>query len=355
MNSRQRVLAALNHQQPDRVPMFYRDVPEVRTRLLKDLNIANFDALLEHFEIDFRWVQPAYIGPKLESDNPNFKKDIWGVEYKFVSFSKTGGYWEVSSNPLADITDPAALKNFPWPKTDWYDFDIIPELCKKYDDYAIMTCPGIASPSIFQSPIQTLIGEERSFMALMLEPDFIDTLIEHILEFQLAYIEKFFKAANGRIDFFRIGDDYGTQRGLLMSPRVWRKRIQPGLMKMAELAKSFGAHYYHHSCGAIRQLIPDLIETGVEVLDPIQVSATDMIPAELKAEFGDKLCFSGGVDENELLTKGTPEQVKQGVKKLMDAMAPGGGFFVGPTHNFQDDIPTENIVAMYQAARTWKY
>jgi uroporphyrinogen-III decarboxylase len=105
----------------------------------------------------------------------------------------------------------------------------------------------------------------------------------------------------------------------------------------------------------VRALIPAFIEAGVDVLDPVQVKAAGMVPAELKAEFGDRLCFSGGVDEQELLPRGTPAEVCQSVRELLDVMAAGGGYFVGPTHNFQADIPTRNIVAMYEAARNWTY
>jgi len=189
---------------------------------------------------------------------------------------------------------------------------------------------------------------------MAVNPEFFDALVQHVLQFQLPLIERMFQAAGGRINFFRIGDDFGTQRGLLISPETFRRRLQEPLRAMAEAAKRHGAFYYQHCCGGIRELIEDLIETGVDVLDPVQVKAAGMVPAELKAEFGDRLCFSGGVDEQELLTTGTPQDVRTGVFRLLDDMARGGGFFLGPTHNFQVDIPTENIVAMYDAARQWR-
>lgn len=210
-----------------------------------------------------------------------------------------------------------------------------------------MTSPGIASPGIFQSPIQPLLGVERSLMEAYMNPEFLQKLIEKILDFQIPFIGKMLKSANGKIDFFRLGDDFGTQSGLLMDIGMWEEFIQPAFKKMNAVAQKYGAHYYQHSCGSIRDLIPSFIETCVEILDPIQVKATGMVPAELKAGFGDKLCFSGGVDEQELLPHGTPEEVKREVNNLLDDMARGGGFFMGPTHNFQDDIPTANILAMY--------
>jgi uroporphyrinogen decarboxylase len=352
MKPKERVLAALSHQEPDRVPFMYRDVPEVRNRLKKDLDLQTDDQLFEYLDIDFRWVNPIYIGPELELEYGH-KKDIWGVELKFTKFSDGAGYWNEVNHPLIDITDPKTLDDFPWPQLEWWDFSDMEQQCNRYADYAIMTAPGIASPGIFQSPIQPLLGVERSFLDPYLNPDFFQALIDKILAFQVPFIEKMMQSANGKIDFFRIGDDFGTQQGLLIDVETWKQFIQPGFRKMADAARRYGAYYYQHSCGSIWDLIPALIETGVDVLDPVQVKAKRMVPADLKAEFGKQVCFSGGVDEQELLPYGTPEEVKAGVKQLLDDMAPG--VFIGPTHNFQDDIPTKNILALYAAAKEWRY
>ncbi len=353
MQPRERVYCALRHEQPDRVPLFYRDVPEVSERLIRDLNLKDREALLRFLDIDFRWVEPRYIGPPLDNPETNLRRDIWGVEYTYVRFNKTDGYWEPIQRPLINCHDADPLKKYPWPKLEWFDFSQVEQDVDELGDYALMTAPGYASPGIFQCPIQSLIGEERSFMDLALNPEFIQALIRHALDFQIPFIERLCQAADGKLDFFRIGDDFGTQEGLLMSRDMWREFFRDPLKQMADTAKAHGAYYYQHSCGAIRNLIPDLIDIGVDVLDPIQVKAANMVPSELKAEFGDRLCFSGGVDEQELLPNGTPQEVRQAVFTLLDDMAVGGGFFLGPTHNFQADIPTRNIVAMYEAAKEW--
>lgn len=354
MTPRRRVQTAMRHEQPDRVPLFYRDVPEVERRLLTDLGLADREALLRHLEIDFRWVAPAYVGPPLTDPETHHRRDIWGVEYRYAAFSEAGGYWEAVANPLADCDDPAALADYPWPRLEWFDFDALAGQGARYDDYAIMTAGGFASPGILL-PMQMLRGEQNAWMDMALNPPLLEALLERLLAFLVPFVDRMLAAAAGRIDFFRIGDDFGTQRGLLVSPEHWRRFIQPGLKALADVAHGHGAWYYHHSCGAVRQLIPDLIATGVDVLDPVQVKAAGMVPGELKAEFGRRVCFSGGVDEQELLPRGTAEQVRRGVADLLDAIAPAGGFFLGPTHNFQVDIPTENILAMYESARAWRY
>jgi uroporphyrinogen decarboxylase len=153
---------------------------------------------------------------------------------------------------------------------------------------------------------------------------------------------------------YSIGDDFGTQRGLLFGVKQWSEFFRPSMRRLADIAHAHGAFYYQHSCGGIRELIPEMISVGVDVIDPVQVSARGMEPAALKTDFGSQIVFSGGVDEQELLRRGTPAMVREGVFDLLNKMAVHGGFFIGPTHNFQTDIPTENIAAMYAAAKEWR-
>jgi uroporphyrinogen decarboxylase len=352
MNSYQRVLKAMRHEPTGRVPLFYRDVPEVEQRLLADLHLPDRDALLTALGIDFRWVQPKYVGPSLEDEQTGNRKDIWGVEYKYVHFSDSGGYWEAVSHPLQHCTEIAELEDYPWPTLDLFDFSTLPNQVARYAGYAIMTAPGYASPGIL-SPLQWLLGMERSWTVMLLESVFYEALIEKMMAFLEPFTQKMLQSAIGGIHFFRIGDDFGTQRGLIFRPELWRRAFAPYLKRLADIAHDYGAFYYHHSCGGIRELIPELIAIGVDVLDPVQVKASGMDPKELKQEFGDKIVFSGGIDEQELLPNGTPQQIQLEVHRLLDTMASSGGYFIGPTHNFQDDIPTENIVAMYKAARDW--
>lgn len=353
MTHKERVLNALNHKKTDRVPFMYRDVPEVRSRLKRDLNVDTDEELFQYLDIDFRWVEPEYIGPALEMPNGN-RKDIWGVEWKYTRFSNKAGYWNEVSHPLIDIFDTEALDDYPWPTLKDWNFDSVEKICDQHSGYAIMTAPGIASPGIFQYPVQNLIGVERSFTEPLMDPDFFQKLVDKIVSFHVAFINEFFASANGKIDFFRIGDDFGTQRGLQIDVATWESFFQPAFRKMAETAKKYGAHYYQHSCGAIRDLIPSLLSAGVEVLDPLQIKAEGMNPAELKAEYGHLLTFSGGIDEQDLLPNGSTEKIMEEVAGMIHLMGRDGGYFLGSTHNFQDDIPTENILAMYKAGKETK-
>lgn len=350
MTPKERVLAVVNHREPDKVPLMYRDVPEVRARLKRDLGFADDEELYRGFDVDFRWAGPEWVGFERMRSNTE-RRDHWGIEWKYTPFSDTGGYWNEKAKPLAEEHDPAAAARYPLPDMAWWDFSSIADECTRHAEYAIMTSPGEASPGILQHPIQSLIGVERSLTDLYVNPEFMHALIDRVLEFHIPFVERI--TGEGRFDFFRVGDDYGTQKGPLMSAELWDEFFRQPLKRLADIARANGARFYLHSCGSVRTLIPSLIEIGVAVLDPLQVAADGMDPTGLKRDFGDRICFSGGVDEQELLPRGTPEQIREGVFRLLDTMMPGGGFILGPTHNLQDDIPTANVVAMYEAARDW--
>ena len=332
----------------------YRDVPEVRKRLLRDLDCKDDDELFTRLESDFRWVDPAYTGPDVEDSETGRRRSIFGVEYTYQS-NASSGYWEPVTFPLQHVNDPAVLKDYPWPQVDWFDFSVMEEQFERYANYAIMTAPNVhCSPGVL-TVIQDLFGMEKALVDMYANPVFWKETAKYIMEFNIAFLTRLFEQARGRIDFFRIGEDYGSQRGLLFSREHFREFLTPLNAEMVKIAKQNGAYYYQHSCGGVRDLIPDLIELGVDVLDPVQVLSSGMDPEGLKQDYGRDLCFSGGVDEQELLPHGTEQEVYEAVDVLLGIMAPGGGFIIGPTHNFQEDIPTANIMALYDAAGRWNY
>ncbi len=354
LSPKERVFTALEYRETDRVPLFYRSIPEVDDRLKADLHLPDHEALLRHLGIDFRWVEPRYVGPSLNVEGEaGRKRNIWGVEYEYMH-AEAGSYWGAVVEPLKDVTDPVALDDYPWPRLDWFDFSNLKADCQRHSEFAVMTAAGPASPGIM-TPIQDLLGMERVFTDPMLNQAFFEKLVEKVLEFNVPFVERMFESAAAGIDFFRIGDDYAGQHGLLMSIAMWKDCYREGLIEMSSVAKRFGARYYQHCCGGVRELIPHFIDIGVDVVDPVQVLAKGMDPVELKRQFGDRVTFSGGIDEQHLLPNGTPEEVRVEVMRMCDIMAPGGGYFLGSTHNFQEDVPTENIVAMYEAARDWRY
>ncbi len=348
MQPKERVLAALRHEEPDRVPLFYRDVPEIEERLCRDLGLPDREALLQYFEIDFRWVGPRYVGPPLHDEYTGHARDIWGTEYRYVRAGH-GGYWEPVAFPLADVYAPAALDDYPWPRLEWFDFSVLDAQLEAYRDYAIMTAPGDASPGVMTT-IQSLLGMERALTDMLLHPEFYRALIDHIMAFECTFVEELFSRAGGRIDFFRIGDDFGTQEGLLIGPRQWREFIRPTMTTLSGIARAHGAHYYHHSCGSVRDLIPELIDAGVDVLQALQFDARGMDAADLKERYGDRLCFEGGISVQRTLPFGTVDEVAAEVRERIRVLGRGGGYILGPSHAIQAGTPPENIVALFDTA-----
>ncbi|MBI9060806.1 MAG: uroporphyrinogen-III decarboxylase [Marinilabiliaceae bacterium] len=351
MNHKERVLKALNREQPDRVPFFYWDVPEFGVKMMKHLGLETRDQLLEFLDVDFRWIEPDYIGKSLIKGRT--KTDIWGVGYNRIKKGKFE-FWEATDFPLQDITDPAVLNDYKWPTTDLFDFNSLLPKIDKYKDYAIMTAPGYSSPGLFRI-IQRLLSRESFLDVIMYHPKFFKALVEKVMIFYIDFIERFFEKAGDQVDFIRIADDFGTQSGLSISNDIWEEYCKPAIEAFTAIPQKHGVRLYMHSCGAVRKLLPEFISLGATVLDPIQTRANGMDPAGLKEDFGHYISFCGAMDEELLLRQGTQQQVKDGVKKLLDMMAPGGGFILGPSHKLKVETPVENVIAMYEVAKEWKY
>lgn len=351
MIHKERVLKVLNHEEVDRVPFFYWDVPSFGARLMQHLGFQNRDQLLEYLDVDFRWVEPDYVGEDLIGVNGQTKTDIWGVGYSKVKNGEFE-YWEASNYPLEGQTDPAVLEDFEWPTLELFDFDSLQEKIHKYKEYAVMTAPGYSSPGLFRI-IQRLLGRDAFLDVIMYHPKFFEALTQKVSTFYTAFIKKFFESEG--IDFIRIADDFGCQAGLSISQDIWEQNVKPVIEEYMTVPLSKGVKFYMHSCGGVRKLLPEFISLGADVLDPIQTRANGMEPEGLKEDFGRYITFCGALDEELLLRQGTPQQVKEGVKKLLDTMAPGGGFILGPSHKLKVETPIENVLAMYEAAKEWKY
>lgn len=185
---------------------------------------------------------------------------------------------------------------------------------------------------------------------LALRPDWARAIMDRVQAYLFERTRRILVAGGGRIDMVEYNDDVGSQRGLLLSPSMWRERLKPRMRQFVQLCRSFGAKVRYHSCGGIRPIIPDLIEIGVDVLNPIQTQATDMDPRGLKAEFGSRITLNGGIDTQNLLPYATRRQVYDAVSSLLDDLGRDGGYILAPSHVFQGDVPVENVLAVYAAA-----
>ena len=339
MSPRERVIAAITRETPDRTPRDFWAEPPTLNRLFKYLGYSDEERLLKKLGVDIRHLN-ALQPPEREISSDVYQ-NFWGERYIYQP-TPWGKMREDIPGALADARNLSELEAFTWPTVDCFDYAKLKEQCQQHENYALMY--GFAD--VWQRPA-LVRGWEGMFLDMIERPDWVHFLCREFTDF---YIEDYTRAAEisgGQIDIFLVISDLGSQNGPLISLAMFREFIAPYLQEMIELIHSLGAFVLFHSCGAIHPFIPDLISLGVDVLDPIQPTGADMTPESLQAGFGDQLSFHGGIDMQQLLPNGTSEQVRKEVRRYCDILGRGGGYILAPAHMFQPDVPPENILACY--------
>ena len=347
MNSKERVLRAIDHQQPDRVPCDFWGLEETKAKLRQYFGVADNEGFLQALGVDLRSVWPAYVGPELRTFPDGSVEDWWGTRRKML-----GGIDSVVFHPLGEAMTVEEVEAHTWPNPDWFDYEGLRETCLELQDYALVSRDIGPNTSCVLRVAMFLRGMDKFMMDLVLNPELAQRIIAKVEAFYLEFDRRIFETAGDLIDIYMIADDFGTQSGLLISSKMLRKFIYPSIERFIAQGKRYGLRIMYHSCGAIRRLIPDLIEMGVEILNPIQTSAEGMVPSELKAEFGEALTFHGGLDIQTVLSPGSPDDVRAEVRRLIADLGAGGGFILSPTNSIMPETPVENIVAMYKAAHS---
>ncbi len=353
MEPYERILKSVRHQLPDRIPIDYLATPEAHNNLKNHLNIGDDETLLRRLGVDIRRVAGKFIGPKDLCGEPGVSatgKDFWGVGWKPQGYG-LGTYNEMAFHPLAEAKSVKEIKEYAWPKLDWFDFSHLKEEISRINKdirYAIMFFAGGA----FETPWY-LRGLERFLLDLVECPEIAETISSYVADFYLKRALRAIEESDGKIDIIGSGGDIGTQKGMMLSPGLWRRHIKPYSTRLIRTFKDMGLMTFYHSCGGIRPVVNDFIEMGLDILDPIQPKASGMDPEELKTEFGKSLTFHGGIDVQELLPFGKPENIKKEVKRLMEILGSGGGYIVCPAHAIQPDTPAENILALYETAKNY--
>ena len=234
------------------------------------------------------------------------------------------------------------LERFHWPTPDLFDYSPLKQQVRKYSGYALRYGFG----DIFERPA-LVRGKEQFYCDLALRPEIAHYLVEKFTSFYCEDLTRALEATDGQIDIVLLLADLGTQEGLMFSKTMLDTFFAPYAARFSAIARQAGVKSMLHSCGSVRDYIPELIAIGVDILNPIQVRAQRMVPRELKQEFGNRLCFHGGIDIQWTLPRSSPEQVRDEVRTRVHELGPDGGYIVCSTHNLQNDTPTENILAMY--------
>ncbi len=376
MNSRERVRLALNHQEGDRIPIdlggtivtsiarsSYLAVKQLVGQPVGDVTMLDYvqqlpyvdEDLLQRFGVDFRLVQlPAATAPGLsifeEGDYYAFI-DRWGSK---LHMPKDGGYYfDWVDFPIKAPT-LEALDAYVMPRPDppEYVVQLAVQARRLYaeTDYALVGSAVIGG-GIFEQPARTM-GLPNFLMALVSEPAFADRLMAQITDLYIESCNNYLDQVGAYLDVFTFWDDLAGQTGWLIRPDIYRGRIKPKQRRLVEaIKKKTSAKLFYHSCGATRDLIPDLIDLGFDILNPVQVSAAGMDTRKLKQDFGRDITFwGGGVDTQHVLPFGTPQEVADEARRRIDDLAPGGGFVFAAVHNIQARVPPENIIALFDTA-----
>ena len=350
MDSRERTFLALERQAGDRIPIDFWASVSMIGKLERGLGIS-YEQFLDRYDVDLRYIPgPAYVGPPLAAD-----RDIWGVRRTTIDVPVEGGmesYSEVAESPLAGMERVDEIDRYPhWPSPEAFDYSDIERQCDVLRDRGrVVVFMGDRLNRVAQlKPAMYLRGLENTFVDLAVRPEIAQAILSHIAAFYLAYLERILAAAHGKIDIVLTGDDFGSQRGLLISPGAWRTWIKPGFAAYMDLIHSYGCRAMHHTCGSVVDIIPDMIACGLDVLQSLQPEAAGMSLAGLKARFGRDLCFHGGISIQRTMPFGTPEEIRSEVREIARTVRPGGGYIFCTAHNIQADTPVRNVQALLEA------
>lgn len=342
MKPRDRVMASLEHRDFDRLPIKHLAVAEIDQMLFKHFQIDDFHELLDRLGHDFRDVGPEYRGPNLEHLESAHEHGIVSAEVWHTSVMRA---FPNAKTPLANVSSVSELNDLPWPSVDWFDYSSLKEQCLKYSDYARIL--GYCELDFIHG-CNVLRGDEQILIDMYTKDPILLELLKQKFEYAYEHIKRALEAADGLIDLVHVADDFGTQRALLISVDTFLELFGDKYRAVIALAHEHGARVMMHSCGSVVELIPTLIDLGLDILDVVQTGAAGMDLEQLKAKFGDRLAFSGSVCVQKTLPFGTPEDVRSEIRKRQEIFK-DGGLIIGPSHQIQQDTPLENILEMYRA------
>ncbi|MCX6843386.1 MAG: uroporphyrinogen-III decarboxylase-like protein [candidate division WOR-3 bacterium] len=371
MTARERWKAALEHREADRVPTDYWATPEFSAKLIRRLGFsdkpeaelvadlklppsdnnvrpsAGFAALrrtLAALEVDFTVkLAPCYAGPDLAQDCDEF-----GCRHREVSYG-AGTYDETVSHPLAGFDSVEAIeRSYKWPEPEWWDYGTIAQQARDWAHHPIQ-CGGSEPFMVYKD----LRGEEQAYIDLKRNTGTVHYCMGRL--FELAWQKTRLMLEQlppGLLLSCYVAEDMGFQSGLMISPADIREFLLPGMKRMVELARKHNALVFHHNDGAIAGILPDLVALGIDVLNPVQWRASGMDRKKLKADYGDRLVFHGAMDNQKTLPFGTVEDVREEVRDNIRMLGRAGGYVLAPCHNIQPITPVDNVIAMYETART---
>ena len=344
MNGRERMLATVARGGPyagDRIALGDMGfLGGIQAELQRRLGVRGQHEIRKALGIDFVCLKPPYAGPAFSYKPETQKMYFFGSSHKSYSDS-------VVERPLRNAQTVRDVEAFPWPTADDYDFSQMLQATENLEGLAIAS-PGW-TPAFSQ--MCELFGLETALVNLHDKPALIEAAVERITDLVCGLVTRMHETIGDRLLILQTADDVATQRGLFFSLEMWRRFFKPGVVREFALGKKLGLINMLHACGAVREIIPDLIEIGLDILQPSQVHLPGMDAKELKSEFGKDLTFFGAISTQNTLPFATPEGVRREVRERIRVLGDGGGYICSPDHAVLDDVPAENVLALYDEAK----
>lgn len=347
MNSKERVLTAFAFREPDRVPVWLGASPRFREKAVRELRLADDEALSLLVGDDFRRVTARFAGPDSAAPYVGLPP---GATYRSPFGILRHGYegGQPINHPLRAATTLDDIHAYAWPDPTWMDTaHLRTEALAFGAEYAILG--GDWSP--FWHDAIDLMGMDTLMLNMFDAPELVDALLTHLVDYYEAVSARIFEDAADVIDIFFIGNDFGSQVGPLLSEALFRRFLVPPLKRLVDLGHAYNLKVLLHCCGGFAPLIPALIDAGLDGLQALQPNCKGMDPAALKAAFGDRLVMMGAIN-SQLVIEGTPESVRHETRRVLQIMKPGGGYVASPSHDYVlVETPVANVLALYEAAR----
>jgi uroporphyrinogen decarboxylase len=345
MTSRERVERAFNFKVSDKVPAWCGASPEFMQKAMQSLN-TDEEGVRQRFGDDFRRVFGVYKEPGYHLSEGATWKSPFQVE-------RTGiGYGQPISHPLKDATTVKEVLDYVWPDPDWVDVSGIKKDANRYQrEFAILG--GDWSP--YWHDAIDLLGMEELYIKMYEYPEVIHAVMDQIVKYYYTVSENIFEAAGDSIDIFFIGNDYGSQSGPLMGTDLFEEFLLPPLKKLIDLGHRYRYKVMLHCCGSVSLLLPSMIKAGLDGIHALQPDCYGMDLSELKRKFGDKILLNGGIDSKRVLINGNQDYVRKETRRVLDIMAPGGGYVAGASHDYiLEETPFENVLAMFDTISEYR-
>jgi hypothetical protein len=306
--------------------------------------------LLKALHVDTRVISAPYVGSHLHAEIEGLQVDpLWGIRTRWIE-NESGGYWDFCDFPL-QVATLEDVEHWPMPSPNDFDYDAVKAQCEKHKDYCtIFGNPGWGDIINSTGMLRTM---EQVLMDMAMDDPAGLRIFERKSSIQAGILERALDAADGGIDLVWLGEDLGTQHGPLISLEMFRKHIRPRHQRFVDIAKAYNVPVMIHCCGSSSWAFEDFIAMGINVVDTLQPEAANMSPVYLKNNFGQRLAFHGSISTAGPMAYGSVQEAVANVKETLEIMMPGGGYIMAPTHMIQDNTPTQNVIAVYEAVRKY--